>query len=61
MFKKPDNNNKKNIDNALLQNGFIRIHRSHLVNSHFIKRYNENKIGHWELYDGASIKIGRRK
>ena len=31
-------------DEVLIKNNFIRIHKTHLINSHFITRFSNNKV-----------------
>jgi DNA-binding LytR/AlgR family response regulator len=43
----------------LINEGFIRVHRAFLVNTHFIKSYNElaNEV---VLLNGTTLKVSRR-
>lgn len=40
---------------------FIRVHRSHLVNKHYIKKVSGTHIKKAELINGESIVFSRRK
>ena len=50
----------KYFEEALLANGFLRIHRSHLVNSQFIKSTNLIDLT-VSLMDGTELKVARRR
>ena len=50
----------KYFEEALLANGFLRIHRSHLVNSRFIKSTNLIDLT-VSLMDGTELKVARRR
>jgi two-component system, LytTR family, response regulator len=46
-------------EKILRDNGFIRVHKSHMVNMQFIKGYN--KEGIVKMNDGSEIEVSRRK
>ena len=50
----------KYFEEALLKNGFLRIHRSHIVNSKFIKTTNLDEMM-VVLMDGRELKVARRR
>ncbi|MDZ7898306.1 MAG: LytTR family DNA-binding domain-containing protein [Arcicella sp.] len=50
----------KHFEETLLANGFLRIHRSHLVNSRFIKSTNLLELT-VILMDGTELKVARRR
>lgn len=50
----------KHFEEILLANGFLRIHRSHLVNSRFIKSTNLADLT-VSLMDGTELKVARRR
>lgn len=50
----------KYFEEILLANGFLRIHRSHLVNSRFIKSTNLLDLT-VSLMDGTELKVARRR
>ncbi len=51
----------KENEELLKDHGFIRPHRSHLVNISYIKRYVKSNGGHIILADGSNIPVSRRK
>jgi len=63
------NNNKKFIisktlkyvEHLLPSNSFVRIHKSFLVNKHFIVEYNKNEGGYVFLVDGVKLPVSNRK
>ena len=48
-------------DETLAGKNFIRVHRTHLVNSRFIERYCKSDGGKLHLHNGDAIDISRRK
>lgn len=50
----------KYFEEVLLINGFLRIHRSYLVNSKFIKSTNLDSLT-VTLMDGTELKVARRR
>ena len=50
----------KYFEERLLCNGFLRIHRSYLVNSKFIKTTNLDELT-VTLMDGTELKVARRR
>ena len=51
----------KEYEELLSDNGFIRIHHSHLINKQFLKRYIKGAGGQVEMADGSTIDVSRRK
>lgn len=51
----------KEVEKMLAQQGFIRIHQSHLVNIKSIKKYLKGKSGTLILKDGSIIPVSRSK
>jgi two-component system LytT family response regulator len=48
-------------EERLSAHGFVRIHRTHLVNSSFLRTYNSNSILEIELMNGEKFTVARRK
>ena len=67
IFFLADNNKiivSKNIgemEKQLPESIFIRIHKSHLINIHFIKKYLRNEGGQLLMSDGALVDVSRTK
>ena len=53
--------NLKRIETLVEGLGFFRVHRSHLVNMAYIKRFRQEDGGFVELEDGQSIEVSRRR
>jgi two-component system LytT family response regulator len=51
----------KEFDNMLANYNFNRIHKSHLVNMNFLKRYVQTDGGYLILEDGSKIPVANRK
>ena len=51
----------KEYDELLSPQGFIRVHKSHLVNIDYIKKYIKGEGGFVELVDKTKIEVSRRK
>jgi two-component system LytT family response regulator len=51
----------KEIEGMLEEFEFIRPHKSHLVNVHFIQNFNREEGGFITLTDGSKIPVSRRK
>ncbi len=51
----------KEFENMLCDFGFFRVHQSHLINLHFIKKYDKGKGGVVHLSDGSEIEVSTRK
>ncbi len=49
----------KDFEDILPPNIFVRVHRSHIININFMKRYDKN--GYVIMEDGKSIEIPRRR
>jgi two-component system LytT family response regulator len=48
-------------ENLLSDEGFFRVHRSHLINLSKITRFQKSDGGHVELSDGSKVEVSRRK
>lgn len=48
-------------EDTLSDYGFIRIHKSHLVNSQFIKRYVKGKNGTIIMTDGSELELSQQR
>ncbi len=51
----------KYFENILSENGFVRIHKSYLVNVNFIKTYKKGKGGTIELLNGKELSVAPSK
>jgi len=51
----------KEYDQLLSEQGFIRVHQSHLINSNYIKAYVKTEGGYLLMKDGAQIPVSVRK
>lgn len=51
----------KEWEELLDEHNFFRIHRSHLVNLSFVKRYARGSGGYVEMTDGTEILVSRRR
>lgn len=51
----------KENEELLSEYGFIRPHKSHLINIQFVKSYLKNDGGYILLQDGTSVPVSRRK
>jgi len=52
----------KHYENLLLEKDFFRVHKSHLVNLHAVRRFIRSKKGSMvEMKDGAHIEVSGRK
>ena len=51
----------KHYEDILTEKGFFRVHKSHLVNLHFVRRYIKGKQGSIEMTDGQIIEVSLRK
>ncbi|MBI2270101.1 MAG: response regulator transcription factor [Bacteroidetes bacterium] len=51
----------KEYDGLLGEYGFIRVHKSHLINSKYIKKYVKNEAPYIIMEDNAQIPVSRRK
>lgn len=51
----------KEYEELLVEHGFFRIHKSHLVNLHHVKRYLKTDGGTVEMTDGSSLQLSREK
>ena len=45
----------------LLEEGFIRVHQSHLVNKHQVLSYEKSDGGYLLMNDGAQVSISRMR
>lgn len=48
-------------EDILEEFGFMRIHRSHLVNLEYVTAYKKGKGGHVEMIDGSSVDVSPSK
>jgi two-component system LytT family response regulator len=46
-------------DELLSPHGFVRTHRSHLVNAQYVLEYDQNKI--LQMADASKAEVSRRK
>ncbi|WP_111309952.1 LytR/AlgR family response regulator transcription factor [Confluentibacter sediminis] len=51
----------KEIDEILVEHGFLRIHQSHLINPQFVKGILRQDGGSLIMYDNAEIPVSRQK
>lgn len=51
----------KEYEDLLGEHGFFRIHKSHLINLHHVKRYLKSEGGSVEMSDGSSLQLSRDK
>ncbi|PKP19249.1 MAG: hypothetical protein CVU05_11775 [Bacteroidetes bacterium HGW-Bacteroidetes-21] len=51
----------KDYDELLSQDGFFRVHKSHLIKISCIKEYIKGEGGYVILDDGSNIDVSRRK
>ncbi|WAC14950.1 LytR/AlgR family response regulator transcription factor [Dyadobacter pollutisoli] len=51
----------KEVEKVLHENGFIRVHHSHLVNPRFIKKFLRHDGGFIVMEDGTQISVSRTK
>ena len=53
--------NLKRMEELVAESGFFRVHRSHLINLRYVKRFIHQDGGFIELEDGTNIEVSRRK
>lgn len=52
----------KTHDSQLKQNGFLRVHKSYLLNPNYIENFNKDgKRGEVQLSNGKVLQVSRRK
>lgn len=51
----------KIIESRLTAPFFIKIHKSHIINKNFIKKYVKKEGGHFEMTDSSIIPLSRRR
>lgn len=51
----------KIIESKLPTHSFIRVHSSHLINIHYIKKYHKSDGGYFEMLNGENIPLSRTK
>lgn len=51
----------KEYDELLADSGFIRVHKSHLVNLNYIDKFIKSDGGYLIMKDGASVPVSQRK
>lgn len=53
--------NLKEYENMLPETMFSRVHNTHMVNLHYVKRYHKGNGGHIEMENGARIEVSVRR
>lgn len=48
-------------DNILSELGFVRVHKSHLINMQYVKAYKKGKGGYVEMKDGSTVDVSASK
>lgn len=48
-------------EEVLADVGFIRVHKSHLINTQFVKAYKKGKGGYIEMTDGSTVEVSATK
>lgn len=51
----------KEFEDLLTENGFFRVHQSHLINTKFIKEFIKTDGGYFLMTDGSSVPVSTRK
>jgi two-component system LytT family response regulator len=51
----------KDFDELLSDNGFFRVHNSHLINTRFIKEFIKTDGGYLVMQDGTNVPVSSRK
>jgi len=51
----------KHYEDILIMDNFFRVHKSHLVNLDFVRRYVKGRQGMIEMVDGQMIEVSTRK
>jgi two-component system LytT family response regulator len=51
----------KEYEELLMQDGFFRVHQSHLINLDFVSGYLKQDGGYVQMTDGSQIELSRRK
>jgi len=51
----------KHYEDLLLSKGFFRVHKSHLINLHYVRKFLKGKQGMVEMTDGVQIEVSSRK
>ncbi len=51
----------KHYEDILIMDNFFRVHKSHLVNLNFVRRYIKGRQGMVEMVDGQMIEVSTRK
>lgn len=51
----------KEVEKVLSENGFVRIHHSHLINPQYMKRFSRQDGGYIQLENGEIITVSRTK
>ena len=47
----------KHYEEVLSEVGFIRVHKSHLINVNYVKAYKKGKGGYVEMNDGSQVDV----
>jgi len=48
-------------DEILSELGFVRVHKSHLINTQYVKAYKKGKGGYIEMKDGSTVDVSATK
>lgn len=51
----------KEVEQALVPNGFVRVHQSHLINPFFLKKIVKQEGGYLLMSDGAQVPVSKQK
>jgi two-component system, LytTR family, response regulator len=51
----------KKFEDSISKKNFFRVHKSHLINIHFIKEYKNKDGFHVIMTDGSNVEVSRRK
>ncbi len=51
----------KEFEDLLTENGFFRVHQSHLINTKFIKEFIKTDGGYFLMTDGSTVPVSTRK
>lgn len=51
----------KEFDDILVEHGFERVHKSHLVNLSHVKKFVKNDGGYLTMVDGSTVPVSQRK
>lgn len=51
----------KEYEELLKEDGFIRVHQSHLINTKHVKSYEKREGGYLKMVDGSTVSISRQR